>query len=73
MTVNILLNYYTALQKITSANSIIWQSAYDLHPLVKCLAIEKNEQNIYFSIRSNPIVIIKSDTSTGVINSAIKM
>ena len=67
------MNYSTILQKITSANNIIWQSAYAFHPLIKCLAIDKNEQSFYTVILSNPTVIIKSDASTGAINSATQM
>ena len=65
--------FYTAIQKLTSANDIIWQSAYAVHPLIKSLAIDKNEQNIYTVIYSNLAIIAKSDTSTGAFNSAIQM
>ena len=73
MTVDILSNSFTVIQKISSAKSFLWQSAYAFHPLIKCLAIDKNEQSFYIVIKSNPVVIAKSDTSTGTFNSAIQM
>ena len=73
MTVNISSNCFTVIQKISSAKSFIWQSAYAFHPLIKCLAIDKAEQSFYIVIYSNPAVIAKSDTSTGAFNSAIQM
>ena len=73
MTVNIYPNLYTAILKTNSINSIIWQSAYAFQPLIKCLAIDKAEQNFYIAIADNSAAIVKSDASTGAFNSAIRM
>ena len=73
MTVYDLSNYYTAILKTNSTNSIIWQSAYAFHPIIKSLPIDKNEQIFYIGFLMNSTVIVKSDTLTGAINSAINM
>ena len=73
MTVYDLSNYYTVLQKITSAHKMIWQSAYAIQPLIKCLKIDATEQSFYFAFVNNQAVIVKSDALTGAINLAIQM
>ena len=73
MTVYDLSNFYTVIQRTNSTNYIIWQSAYAFHPIIKCLAIDATEQSLYIAFLMNPAVIVKSDTSTGALNSAIQM
>ena len=62
-----------AILKMSSANNIIWQSAFLYHPLPKSLSIDSVEQSIYFAAVGSPAAIIKLSTETGGIISGIKM
>ena len=56
-----------------SANSIVWQSVYDIQPLCKGLAVDSAEQYLYVAIGSTNGIVIKSNTSNGVYISGINM
>ena len=58
---------------MSSANNIIWQSAYANQPAIKSLSVDLDEQYFYIAFSESPAVITKSDTTTGAISSAIKL
>ena len=62
-----------AILRISSANNVLWQSAYVHQSNLKGLSIDSVEQNFYVGVVGSPAAIIKWSTTTGSIISGINM
>ena len=71
--VNISPNYFTSIVKISTTNNILWQASYSFNSAFKNLSVDSVEQYIYFASFSNPVTIIKLDSTNGAVVSAHNM
>ena len=62
-----------AILKISSANNILWQSAYVHQSTSKGLSVDSVEQNFYVGVVGLPAAVIKWSTTTGSFISGIDM
>ena len=57
----------TAIRKLNISGDIMWMTVVSIKAIQKSLAIDANEQNVYFASKINPMDILKLQTSTGAI------
>ena len=56
---------YWVIRKITPSDTEAWKSAYQYYPIVKSMAVDPTEQNVYTAIWNNPTSVVRIRASDG--------
>ena len=54
-----------AIRKVNQDGSLAWMAALSFSPIIKSLTVDSSEQYVYVASYTNPIDVIKLDSSTG--------
>ena len=55
----------TVIRRINPNGTLNWMTIFTFIPLMKSLALDPQEQSVYYARNTNPINIIKANSSTG--------